>query len=128
MLVRKQSTLVRNSAMASNELEKRITQLEDIEAIKQLKALYCDICDDNHNPDRITKIFVGDGIWEGGDFGKAQGHDAIRKLFQGFQKLISFSQHNIFNPRIEIKFDPPGLLDDLDASQRQKWSDFISSQ
>jgi SnoaL-like domain len=71
--------------MASNELEKRITQLEDIEAIKQLKALYCDICDDNHNPDRITKIFVEDGIWEGGDFGKAQGHDAIRKLFQGFQ-------------------------------------------
>ncbi len=70
--------------MASNELEKRITQLEDIEAIKQLKALYCDICDDNHNPDRITKIFVEDGIWEGGDFGKAQGHDAIRKLFQGF--------------------------------------------
>lgn len=91
--------------MASNELEKRITQLEDIEAIKQLKALYCDICDDNHNPDRITKIFVEDGIWEGGDFGKAQGHDAIRKLFQGFQKLIGFSQHNIFNPRIAIDGD-----------------------
>ena len=91
--------------MISNELEKRIAQLEDIEAIKQLKALYCDICDDNHNPDRITKIFVEDGIWEGGDFGKAQGLDAIRKLFQGFQKLISFSQHNIFNPRIEIDGD-----------------------
>ena len=91
--------------MASTELEKRIARLEDIEAIKQLKALYCDICDDNHNPDRITKIFAADGIWEGGDFGKAQGHEAIRKLFEGFQKLISFSQHNVFNPRIEVDGD-----------------------
>ena len=91
--------------MASTELEKRIARLEDIEAIKQLKALYCDICDDNHNPDRITKIFATDGIWEGGDFGKAQGHEAIPKLFEGFQKLISFSQHNIFNPRIEVDGD-----------------------
>ena len=91
--------------MASGEIEKRIRRLEDIEEIKRLKALYCDICDDNHNPDRITKIFADDGIWEGGSFGKAQGHEAIRKLFQGFQKLISFSQHNIFNPRIEIDGD-----------------------
>jgi SnoaL-like protein len=92
----------RYTDMAGSELEKRITQLEDIEAIKQLKALYCDICDDNHNPDRIVKIFAEDGIWEGGDFGKAQGYDAIRNLFEGFAKLISFSQHNVFNPRIEV--------------------------
>ena len=91
--------------MASTELEQRITRLEDVEAIKRLKALYCDICDDNHNPDRIAKIFADDGIWEGGDFGKAQGHDAIRKLFEGFAKQISFSQHNVFNPRIEVNGD-----------------------
>ncbi len=88
--------------MTDAELEKRVTRLEDIEAIKQLKALYCDICDDNHNPDRIVKIFTEDGIWEGGDFGRAEGHDAIRKLFEGFANLISFSQHNVFNPRIEV--------------------------
>jgi len=88
-----------------SEIEKRITELEDIEAIKKLKALYCDICDDNHNPDRIWKLFAPDGIWEGGGFGKAQGHEAIRNLFVTFQKLISFSQHNVFNPRIEINGD-----------------------
>jgi hypothetical protein len=91
--------------MAGDELEKRIMRLEDVEAIKKLKALYCDICDDDHNPSRITEIFAEDGIWEGGDFGKAQGRDAIRELFRGFQKLISFSQHNIFNPRIEVDGD-----------------------
>ena len=33
--------------MDISELEKRITRIEDIEAIKQLKARYCDICDKN---------------------------------------------------------------------------------
>ena len=89
--------------MDMSELEKRITRLEDIEAIKQLKALYCEICDDDHNPQRISKIFTEDGIWEGGDFGKAQGHEAIRELFRGFGQMISFSQHNVMNPRIEIE-------------------------
>ena len=87
------------------ELEKRITRIEDIEAIKQLKATYCDICDDDHNPDRITTIFADDGIWEGAGFGKAQGHPAIRELFQGFQKRISFSQHQVMNPIIKIDGD-----------------------
>ena len=88
--------------MDMTELERRITRLEDIEAIKQLKARYCEICDDMHDPDRITSLFAEDGIWEGADFGKAKGHDAIRELFVGFQKMFSFSQHNITNPIIEI--------------------------
>lgn len=88
--------------MALTDLEKRITRLEDIEAIKQLKALYCDICDDSHNPDRITALFAEDGIWESDDFGKAQGHEAIRNLFVGFRKQFSFSQHNIMNPVITV--------------------------
>ena len=78
-------------------LEQRLTRIEDLEAIKQLKATYCDICDDDHNPERITTIFAEDGIWEGAGFGKAQGHAAIRELFKKFQTLISFSQHQVMN-------------------------------
>ena len=84
------------------DLAARITRLEDIEAIKQLKAEYCDICDDLHNPDRITALFVEDGIWESPTFGQARGHAAIRELFAGFRDMFSFSQHNIMNPRIVI--------------------------
>ena len=91
--------------MSTSDLEKRITVLEDIEAIKQLKARYCAICDDDHNPDKIASVFAEDGIWEGGDFGQARGHAAIRKLFEGFKKLISFSQHNLMNPIIEVNGD-----------------------
>ena len=91
--------------MDVKELEKRITRIEDIEAIKQLKARYCEICDDMHNPNRITSLFVEDGIWESPDFGKAQGHEAIRNLFQEFQNMFSFSQHNITNPIIDVDGD-----------------------
>jgi hypothetical protein len=45
-----------------DEITRRITALEDIEAIKRLKAEYCDICDDEHNEDRIVSIFTEDGI------------------------------------------------------------------
>ena len=92
--------------MDMTELEQRLTRMEDIEAIKQRKAEYCDICDDDHNPDRITTIFAEDGIWEGGaGFGKAQGHAAIRELFKKFQTMISFSQHQVLNPVIKINGD-----------------------
>jgi hypothetical protein len=88
--------------MDNLELVRHITILQDIEAIKQLKAEYCDICDDDHNQDRIVSIFAEDGVWEGKGIGRAQGHAEIRKLFKSFQERISFSQHNVFNPRIEV--------------------------
>ena len=89
--------------MDNVELATQITVLQDIEAIKKLKAEYCDICDDDHNQDRIVTIFVRDGIWEGKGVGYAKGHAEIRKLFKSFAERISFSQHNVFNPRIEVK-------------------------
>jgi len=85
-----------------SDLEARITRIEDVESIKQLKARYCEICDDDHNPDQITTIFTEDGIWEGDGIGRAQGHQEIRQLFQRFQKAISFSQHMVQNPIIDI--------------------------
>jgi len=87
------------------QLEKRVTVCEDVEAIKRLKARYCAVCDDNHNTEKITTLFVEDGIWEGAGLGAHQGHQAIRALFQSFQERISFSQHNVMNPIIEVNGD-----------------------
>jgi hypothetical protein len=39
------------------------------------------------------------------DAGAHQGHAAIRALFQNFQHRISFSQHNVMNPQIEVNGD-----------------------
>ena len=91
--------------MDLNDLARRITRLEDLEAIKQLKARYCEICDDDHNPERITGVFTDDGIWEGRGIGRAEGHAAIRTLFARFRELMSFSQHMVMNPIIEIEGD-----------------------
>ena len=88
-----------------NDLAARIQRLEDIEAIKQLKALYCEICDDDHNPDRIVTIFTDDGVWEGKGIGTATGHAEIRALFERFQSMMSFSQHMTMNPRISVDGD-----------------------
>ena len=88
--------------MEMGQLEQRLTRLEDIEAIKQLKARYCAIADEDHNPDKITTLFVEDGIWEGG-MGIAQGHEAIRQLFQRAQQRFSFSHHMVTNPIIEVE-------------------------
>ena len=86
-------------------LTERITQIEDLEAIKQLKALYCEICDDGHDPERIVTIFTQDAIWEGRGIGKACGHEEIKALFRGFRDSISYSQHMVMNPRITIDQD-----------------------
>ncbi|MFK7916173.1 MAG: nuclear transport factor 2 family protein [Pseudomonadales bacterium] len=86
-------------------LEERITRLEDIEAIKQLKALYCEICDDGHNPDRITTIFTDDAVWEGKGIATATGSGEIRSLFVRFSEMMSFTQHMTMNPRIEVQGD-----------------------
>ena len=90
---------------AEKSLEERITRLEDIESIKQLKARYCEICDDDHNPQEITTIFSEDGIWDGGGIGVAEGHAAISALFTTFAERISFSQHMVMNPIIEVNGD-----------------------
>ena len=75
--------------MDSGELEERLITLQDIEAIRKLKAEYCDICDDAHNQDRIVGIFAEDGIWEGEGIARAQGHAEIRKLFEDFAERVN---------------------------------------
>lgn len=83
-------------------LEERISQLEDIESIKQLKAKYCAACDNSNNPDIVTELFTDDGVWDGGDSLRAEGKTAIYNAFTNAENAISFSMHNVTNPIIEI--------------------------
>jgi len=85
------------------ELSKRIQVIEDTEAIKQLMYTYADICDDNHNPERINSVFTEDALWEGGgDLGVFEGHDQIKAAFEDFSTAIDFSRHHLNSPIIEI--------------------------
>ena len=55
--------------MNSQELEKRLQTLEDIEAIKRLKARYCAMCDAGYDSDGLAGLFTEDAVWDGGSFG-----------------------------------------------------------
>ena len=81
-------------------------QLEDIEAIKILKARYGYYCDDSYNPDGISSLFVEDGVWDGGQFGRYEGRQAIHGFFRDLARdKIGFAMHLFMNPLIEVSGD-----------------------
>lgn len=91
--------------MTLESLERRIQALEDVEAIKNLKARYCTYCDDNYDADSIVSLFVEDAVWDGGIRGKAEGRPAIRDFFVRAPQRLSFAVHMVMNPIIEVDGD-----------------------
>lgn len=83
----------------------KIQWLFDLEQIKQLKHRYCAFCDEGYDPDGIAALFVEDGVWDGGPFGCHNGRAAIHAFFKGVSQQISFANHYVTNPVIEIAGD-----------------------
>lgn len=90
--------------MDINELAKRVQALEDIEAIKHLKAEYADACDDMYNPTRMRELFTEDAVWDGEKegFGKHVGLDAICKFMEAAKDSLKFGVHFFLQPRIKL--------------------------
>lgn len=90
-----------------NEMQQRLQVLEDIEAIRKLKARYCAACDDDHNPVTLATLFAEDASWEASSMGRAEGRQAIAELLGsvGTSGRIRRSAHNVFNPIIEVDGD-----------------------
>lgn len=55
------------SSVSLDSLAKRIQQLEDVQAIKQLKVVYARACDDFYNPDKMAEVFSENAVWDGGE-------------------------------------------------------------
>ena len=89
----------------SDNLVARIQRLEDIEAIKQLKARYCSLCDDGYDADGLAELFTEDAVWDGGALGVAEGREKIRRFFQNTPKVMPFAVHMVMNPSIEVDGD-----------------------
>jgi len=89
-----------------SDLEARVRRLEDIEAIKQLKAEYCAACDDGYDPDRLAALFTEEAVWNGGrTFGVAEGREAIRAHFRGASQRVTIARHQVMNPIVEVDGD-----------------------
>jgi len=89
------------------DLEGRVQVLEDIEAIRKLKAAYCAACDDDHNGDAVAALFVPEGTWGAVGRPAEVGQDEIAAFMYGVRSSgqMKRSAHQVFNPVIEVDGD-----------------------
>ena len=88
-----------------DRLEARIQTLEDTNAIRNLKARYAELCDDNYNPDGIAALFVEDAVWDSGPLGHFEGREAIREFFRGASRIFTLANPYSLNSQIEVTGD-----------------------
>jgi uncharacterized protein (TIGR02246 family) len=86
-------------------LERRLQALEDAEAIRNLKARYAALCDDNYNANGIAALFTEDAVWDSPGLGRFEGRDAIRDFFRGAGGIFSFAIHYSLNGQIQVDGD-----------------------
>ena len=87
------------------DLESRIRAVEDADAIRNLKARYAELCDDDYNPDGIAALFVDDAVWESGPLGRFEGKESIRGFFPGGSETFTFTIHYSLNSQIDVTGD-----------------------
>lgn len=84
----------------------RIQRLEDIEAIKQLKARYARTCDPKHNVDSLTSLFTEDAVFDVGErYGRYKGRASIREFLSKADAIIPWAFHYMVSPVIEVSSD-----------------------
>lgn len=91
--------------MSDGNLEARVRRLEDIEALKQLKARYAAYCDADYDAERLAPLFTADAVWDGGAMGRYEGREAIRAFFSSASRAVPFAIHHVSNPILEIDGD-----------------------
>ncbi len=94
-------------------LERRLQALEDIEAIRNLKARYAALCDDHYDADGIAELFSEDAIWESPTLGHFEGREMIR-IFSGVLQtsflLLFTTVSTAILKSVEITLMRPGIF------------------
>ena len=88
--------------MPALTVEQRIARLEAVEEIRTLKAIYCDLCDQNYDPAGLSALFTEDATWDGGPFGRYEGRNAIFDFFKSISGSLVFAGHLVTNPIITL--------------------------
>ena len=87
------------------QLEQRVQALEDINAIRHLKARYAAYCDDQYNPDGLAALFTEDAVWESQGLGRCEGREAMRAFFWSASQLFTCAMHDSLNGQIAVQGD-----------------------
>lgn len=91
-----------------SDLAAVVRRLDDIEAVRRLKAQYCAGCDDDHDGEAVSALFVAGGVWSTTHGSvRCEGHDAIRAHFGQLRASgrIRASTHMVTNPVVDIDGD-----------------------
>ena len=84
----------------------RLERLEAIEAIRDLKARYADVCDTGYDPVRMRPFFTDDAVWDGGPrFGRYEGIEAVGGFFAGVSSQNTWALHYMVAPIIDVAPD-----------------------
>ena len=103
-----------------HELESRLRVVEDIEAIRRLKARYGQLADARYDHDgrtgvkpmhelepiarELASLFSEDAVWDGGkSLGLCTGREAIYQRM--LEPTLSFSWHYFVKPQIQVEGD-----------------------
>lgn len=84
-----------------NDLAKRIQRLEDIEAIKQLRARYCYLVDQGRS-EELLALFTADAKGEYGPLGTYDKAGLANFFKQTVPAALPFCMHMVHNPVIEV--------------------------
>ena len=84
-------------------LEERISRLEDIETIKNIKAKYAGYCDSGYNAEGLASLFTEDAIWESNAFGTYHGKQEIYNFTDQIgKKEILWALHFMICPVVDV--------------------------
>ena len=93
------------------DLAARIQRLEDVEAIRLLKAAYCNGLDGGWDPKgpshmgAVADLFTDDGVWDGTPWApRSEGREAIRQMLVGYG-VVPWIVHVVTNPVIDVRGD-----------------------
>src|SRR5262245_20458271 len=102
--------------MEIEQLAARVRALEDVEAIRALKARYAELVDARYRrndvrpaaevaelADAIAALFAEDAVWDGGALGVCEGRAAIRARMA--EPTLRFSRHYFVSPQIALDGD-----------------------
>lgn len=99
-------TQATETSAALETIEQRLGRLEDVRAIEQLKYRYAGYCDNSYDPEGIASLFTEDGRWVvDGEGGSMTGHEEIKKHFRELSKKITWAQHYMIAPRVDLSED-----------------------
>jgi len=91
--------------MGVEELEARIKNLEDIEAIRRLKGKFAYLAD-TKNLQEFMKLVADGAVWEFGPWGRYEGKEEILRFSRDITlDTYSFMLHHFYNVSIDVKGD-----------------------